>query len=135
MTENISFQIDLTDNYETAIEKVTAALKEEGFGVLTEIDVKTTFKQKIDQDFRPYVILGACNPSLAYKALGNEPLVGMMLPCNVTVEATDSGARVNIVNPRAMLLSFPAFGENQALVEVAEEAYQHLGRVADALSK
>lgn len=135
MTNDISFQIDLTVNYETAIEKVTAALKEEGFGILTEIDVKTTLKKKIDQDFRPYVILGACNPPLAHKALESDPLAGLMLPCNVTVEATDSGSRVNLVNPRVMLLSFPMFAQSQALKDVAEDAHARIERVAKALAK
>ncbi|MDH5506419.1 MAG: DUF302 domain-containing protein [Anaerolineae bacterium] len=132
MTQEISFQIDLKDSYAAAIEKVTAALKEEGFGVLTRIDVDTTLKEKIDVDFRQYVILGACNPPLAHRALSAEPKVGLMLPCNVTVEATDGGARVNILNPDAML-SIEPLNANAAILEVAAEAKAKLARVAAAL--
>ena len=131
----IAFQVVLKENYETSLEKVTEALKAEGFGVLTSIDVKATLKKKLDQDFRQYTILGACNPPLAHKALENEPLVGLMLPCNVTVEETKGGTLVSLVNPKTMLLSSPLFGSNQALVEVATDAYDRFERVHQALSK
>ena len=78
-------RVELPVSYEDAIERTTAALKTEGFGVLTTIDVKQTIKQKLDKDFRRYVILGACNPPLAYKALTNELEIGLLLPCNVIV--------------------------------------------------
>ena len=133
MIEDISFQVHLDDDYETAIIKVTDALREEGFGVLTEIDVKATLKKKINEDFRPYTILGACNPPLAHKALQHEPLVGLMLPCNVTVEETEDGSLVNLLNPKAMLLSHPMMGYNTTLIEVAEDAYARLSRVANKL--
>ena len=131
---DISFKVLLKDTYEIAIEKVTEALKAEGFGVLTEIDVKATLKKKLDADFRKYAILGACNPPLAHKALQTDPIVGMMLPCNVTVEATDEGTLVNLVNPKTMLLSNPVLADNEALVEVANDAYDRLKRVHTALS-
>ena len=130
MIEDISFQVHLKDDYESALEKVTSALKEEGFGVLTEVDVKATLKKKIDADFRHYAILGACNPPLAHKALQTEPLVGLMLPCNVTVEETESGALVNLINPQAMILSHPMLADNPTLKEVADDAYIRLSRVA-----
>jgi uncharacterized protein (DUF302 family) len=133
MMEDISFQVHLKDDYESALKKVTAALKEEGFGVLTEVDVKATLKKKIDADFRPYAILGACNPPLAHKALQNEPLVGLMLPCNVTVEETEDGALVNLINPQAMILSHPMLGDNPTLKEVADDAHARLSRVAASL--
>jgi uncharacterized protein (DUF302 family) len=133
MIEDISFQVHLKDDYESALEKVTAALKEEGFGVLTEVDVKATLKKKINADFRHYAILGACNPPLAHKALQNEPLVGLMLPCNVTVEETESGSLVNLINPQAMILSHPMLSSNPALKEVAEDAHARLSRVAASL--
>lgn len=133
MLEEISFRVHLKDDYDTAIEKVTAALKGEGFGVLTEVDVKDTLKMKLDVDFRRYAILGACNPPLAHKALQNEPLVGLMLPCNVTVEETEGGALVNLINPQAMILSHPMLEGNSALKEIAEDAYARLSRVAESL--
>jgi uncharacterized protein (DUF302 family) len=100
--------------YEAAKEKVTEALKTEGFGVLTEIDVKATMKKKIDVDFRPYSILGACNPKLAHQALSAELPIGLLLPCNVVVTEDDEGnAIVSIVNPKEMfkVVSNPALGD------------------------
>lgn len=132
--DKISFRVQLSDDYPQAVEKVTSALKAEGFGVLTKIDVRATLKEKLDADFRDYVILGACNPPLAHKALQSEPLIGLMLPCNVTVESTPEGALVNLINPREMLLSNPAMAGIEALVEVADDAYLRLERVAKALS-
>jgi uncharacterized protein (DUF302 family) len=133
MIEDISFQVHLDDDYNTAMIKVTDALREEGFGVLTEVDVKATLKKKINEDFRPYAILGACNPPLAHKALQNEPLVGLLLPCNVTVEETEDGVLVNLINPQAMLLSHPKLGDNPTLKEVAEDAHARLSRVVASL--
>ena len=133
MVEEISFTIQMSDPYETALEKVTEALKTEGFGVLTEIDVRATLKKKIDADFRPYAILGACNPPLAHKALQSEPIIGLMLPCNVTVEASGDGTLVNLINPRVMMLSIPLLQDNQALEEVANDAYVRLKKVAEIL--
>ena len=132
MTQPLTFQISLTDPYETAVNKVTAALKDEGFGVLTSIDVKDTLKKKIDADFRRYIILGACNPPLAHQALQSEPLVGLLLPCNVTVEEADYGALVSIINPDAML-SIQPLADNEVVSQVAAEARRRLERVAMAL--
>lgn len=122
-------QTHLNLSYEAAIERVVAALKVEGFGVLTQIDVKDTLKQKLDVDFRRYVILGACNPSLAHRALSTEPAVGLMLPCNVIVYEAEDGTVVSIVDPHAIL----GAGFNPALAPVAEEAAARLRRVAAAL--
>ncbi|MCC6476195.1 DUF302 domain-containing protein [bacterium] len=117
-------------DYESAIARVTELLKEEGFGVLTEIDVKGTMKKKIDLEFRKYVILGACNPHLAARALQAEPQIGLMLPCNVVVqEGDESGSIVSIIDPKAMFL----FIENDALKPVAAEAEEKLKRVYDKL--
>jgi uncharacterized protein (DUF302 family) len=132
MTQPLTFQVSLTDPYDDAVEKVTAALIAEGFGVLTSIDVKATLKEKLDADFRPYIILGACNPPLAQQALLSDPLVGLLLPCNVTVEETADGSLVSIVNPEAMLRVPPLFG-NKQIGEVAAEARTRLERVAAAL--
>jgi uncharacterized protein (DUF302 family) len=132
--EKIGFEIELDQSYEEALDLVTEALKTEGFGVLTEIDVKATLKNKLDADFRPYVILGACNPPLAHKALTAAPDVGMLLPCNVTVESRgDSGATVRILDPKVMV-AFGAFADNPTLTEVAEQAYEKLARVAQAIA-
>lgn len=116
--------------YETAVERITVALKAEGFGVLTTIDVKATMKQKLDVEFKRYVILGACNPPLAYRALTTEAEVGLLLPCNVIVyDAEEGGTVVSIVDPIVMLSA----GLNPALNSVAEEAAARLRRVLAAL--
>jgi uncharacterized protein (DUF302 family) len=91
-------------SFEEARERITAALKEEGFGILTEIDVKQTMKQKLGEDFRKYVILGACNPPIAFQALSADPSVGLLLPCNVVVAEDDAGnAVVAVADPQALL--------------------------------
>jgi uncharacterized protein (DUF302 family) len=115
-----------------AIVQVTEALKVEGFGVLTEIDVQATLKKKIDVDFRPYVILGACNPKLAHRALTAAPEVGLLLPCNVTVSQVDPNTiEVSLVDPIGML----DFVKRPELASVAAEAGERLARVAAALGK
>ena len=115
--------------FDQAVEKVTAALKNEGFGVLTEIDVKATLKKKLDVDFRRYVILGACNPNLAHRALTEEPHIGLLLPCNVVVQESPQGVVVSIADPRLMFTMV----ENPTLASVADEADQRLRRVIAAL--
>lgn len=133
-TENLAYEVVLDAPYEEAVEKVTAALKAEGFGVLTRIDVKETLKEKLDEDFRPYVILGACNPPLAHRALQADPKVGVMLPCNVTVETAEDGTRVMIANPITMMGSGDLAG-NDDLRAVAQEAQAKLARVAESLAE
>lgn len=122
-------QLDLP--YQQAIEKVTAALKEEGFGVLTEIDVKATLKKKLDADFRRYVILGACNPKLAHQALQTELEIGLLLPCNVIVYENEGGdgSTVSIIDPLSML----GVVDNDELDPVADEARTRLQRVVESL--
>ncbi len=134
MTERIKTSLGTTvrmnTDFETALDRVTAALKAEGFGVLTEIDVKDTLKKKLNVDFRPYKILGACNPSLAYKALSVAPEVGLLLPCNVTVAQVDENlVEVSLVDPLTMLgvIAYPD------LKPVADEASARSDRVAAAL--
>lgn len=116
-------------SFEAAREKVTEALAAEGFGVLTEIDVKATLKKKIDVDFRPYVILGACNPKMAHRALEAEPDIGLLLPCNVVVQETDDGVSVAAVDPKAMFQVV----QNPALDQVVPEVEAALRRAIDAL--
>ncbi|SMG23161.1 Uncharacterized conserved protein, DUF302 family [Marivirga sericea] len=114
-------------SFEEAIQKVTEALKEEGFGILTEIDVKETLKEKLDEDFRPYKILGACNPPFAHKALLAEDKIGAMLPCNVIVQQSDDGVEIAAVDPVA---SMQAVG-NKDLVKIAEEIRSKLKSVVE----
>jgi uncharacterized protein (DUF302 family) len=131
MSTEYGFSKKLGMPYELAVEKITAALKEEGFGVLTEIDVKATLKTKLDVDFRRYVILGACNPSLAYKALSTELEIGLMLPCNVIVyDNEDGGSVVSAINPMAAL----GVVDNAALLDVAEQVTQQMLRAVDSLT-
>lgn len=132
MQNNLGTTVLLHTDFETALTRVTAALKAEGFGVLTEIDVKATLKKKLDVDFRPYKILGACNPPLAHRALEAAPQVGLLLPCNVTVAQTsDDAVEVAIVDPVAML----GFVNTPALEPIAEEARAKLARVAATLEE
>jgi uncharacterized protein (DUF302 family) len=127
----LGFQSKLNLPYEAALEKVTEALKAEGFGVLTSINVKETMKKKLDIDFRKYTILGACNPPLAHKALTARPDVGLLLPCNVIIYEEGAGTIVNIIDP----LSMTNFIQDPALETVADEARQRLKRVSEAIQK
>jgi uncharacterized protein (DUF302 family) len=130
MGEKLGFEVYLNDSYESALERVTEELKKEGFGVLTEIDVKATMKKKLDVDFRNYKILGACNPPLAHKALTAVPEAGLLLPCNVTVsEESDGRILVSIIDPNKMMSAF----NSPQLEEVACDAEARLRRVAAAL--
>jgi uncharacterized protein (DUF302 family) len=118
--------------YEQAIERTRAALKEQGFGVLTEIDVKATMKAKLDAEFRPYVIMGACNPPLAHRALSADLGIGLLLPCNVVVyDNLDGTSTVEAMDPQAAL---GLVGDNPAIAEVASEARARLRLAIDALA-
>jgi uncharacterized protein (DUF302 family) len=109
--------------------RVREELEKEGFGVLTEIDVKATLKKKLDVDFRPYKILGACNPPFAHKALEAEDKIGAMLPCNVIVQAKDGQTEVAAVDPVASMQAV----DNEALRPIAEEIRDRLRRVIDRI--
>jgi len=130
MSTELGFQTTLPISQTEAIEKVTAALKVEGFGVLTEIDVKATMKKKLEVDVAPYMILGACNPNLAHRAMQAVPEVGLLLPCNVIVYETGAGqTTISIIDPIAMM----SVVDNPTLAEVANEARARLERVSAAL--
>ncbi|CAN5830540.1 DUF302 domain-containing protein [soil metagenome] len=119
--------------YDVAVKRVRDALAAEGFGVLTQIDVAATLKEKLDIDFRSYTILGACNPALAHQALSSELEIGLLLPCNVVVHAADdeNGSVVSIMDPEAAL----SLADNQAIAPVAADVKLRLQRVLDAVRR
>ena len=124
------FSKTLKTSFDEAIERVTAALKVEGFGVLTEIDVQATFRKKLDADFQPYRILGACHPQSAFKALSAEDKIGTMLPCNVIVQDVGGGKiEVAAIDPIASMSAV----KNETLGGVATEVQGKLRAVIDAL--
>ena len=131
-TTKYAYKTTVNLSYEEAIQKVTDELKKEGFGVLTEIDVKDTLKKKLDVDFRKYKILGACNPPNAYKALQAETDIGLMLPCNVVVYEGESGKTiVAAVDPVASMTAI----ENASLGAVANDVRSKLQRVIEAMEQ
>ncbi len=123
------FSKTLDRPFEQVLADVTEALKERGFGVLTTIDVKETLKKKIDVDFRPYTILGACNPGFAHQALQAEDKIGTMLPCNVVVQQADGGVEVSAVDPAASMLAI----ENDDLAVLATQVRDLLKEMVDSL--
>ena len=128
---SFGLRVKIPLEYDQAIERTTAALKEEGFGVLTTIDVKQTLKQKLDADFRKYTILGACNPALAHRALQSEIEIGLLLPCNVVVY--EAGPSESVVAAMAALPTIGLVGDSPALAAVALEADERLRRVLRSL--
>ncbi len=129
-TTALGLTVRLNTDFETAQARVAEALKAEGFGILTEIDVQATFKKRLDVEFRPYKILGACNPVLAHRALTAAPEAGLLLPCNVTLSQLDAAVEVSIIDPLVML----SVADHADLVPVAEEAQARLRRVVAALA-
>lgn len=133
-TTALGFEAHLDEPFEAALERVTRALKDQGFGILSQIDVKEALKEKLDVDFRDYVILGACNPKLAHQALSARPDVGLLLPCNVTLEAEPTGGViVRIVDPQ-MMLETGGLDAEPAIADVAEQARELLRLAAASLS-
>lgn len=125
------FNVAVKCGFDAAIAKVTEELSKEGFGVLTEIDVKATLKKKLDLDKRPYTILGACNPVLANQALDADPNIGLLLPCNVVVrEEADGSVNVGFMDPAAVL----KLVEQPGVEELAAEVRSRLMRVRDAMA-
>jgi len=125
-------EIHLSGEFDAAIERVTQALASEGFGIITQIDMRETFQKKLDVAFRPYVILGACNPGLAHQAVSAAPEIGLFLPCNVTVEQADDGIVVRIPNAEE-LMKGAGDGAAAALGALAQDANARLARVSVAL--
>ena len=123
------FSKKINTTFDEAIEKVTGALKTEGFGILTEIDVKETLKEKLDVDFRPYKILGACNPPFAHEVLLKEDKIGIMLPCNVIVQQLEDSIEIAVVDPVAAMAAV----DNSQLADTAKEIKNKLKIVIDSL--
>lgn len=130
MASTYGFGVDLHVPYEQAMAAVIEALKAEGFGVLTTIDVQQTLRDKLGAEMEQYTILGACNPPLAHRALTADREIGLLLPCNVVVRGTETGSRVDVVDPQAMM----GIVGNEALDSVATEARERLQRVVEALA-
>ena len=134
MSENRQYSIRrvVALPYEEAVEKTKEALKQQGFGVLSEIDMKAKLKEKLDVDYKRYVILGACNPPLAYKALQADPEIGLLLPCNIIVYETGTDESVvSAVDPNSMTA---IVGDNPVIAEVARDARQRLEKAVAAIS-
>lgn len=131
-TTTMSHDVRLDADHETAIERVTEALAAEGFGVLSRIDIHEKFAEKLDVDFRPFTILGACNPALAHVALGARPELGLLLPCNVVVERDGDATLVRIIDAEQMM-AMGGFADDPEIAPVGKEADVRLRRVAEAL--
>ncbi len=133
MTDSLGFEVELPLAFAAAKDATREALKAEGFGILTEIDLQAAFKDKLGRDFRPYAILGACNPPLAFAAVTADPAIGLLLPCNVTVEARSAThSLVRLADPQAMLSAAPG-GLAPQLRTVADDASRRMDRVLAAL--
>jgi uncharacterized protein (DUF302 family) len=131
-SSNYGMSVEVALGYDEAVEKAREELSKEGFGVLTEIDVKATMKKKLDVEFRPYIILGACNPPLAHQALSAESDIGLLLPCNVIVYASDDPGRcvVAAIDPVAQL----ELSGNRDIGPIAEQVKQRLQRVLEGVA-
>lgn len=129
MQNRYGFGKTVGTGFDDAVAKVTAALQKEGFGILTEIDVAATMKKKLDHDMPPYRILGACNPSLAKQAIGAEPSIGLLMPCNVVVRQDAGGVQVEFMDPGVM----QDMTGNADVGLIAADARARLQRVMDAL--
>jgi uncharacterized protein (DUF302 family) len=131
-TRAYAFGVSVRLPYHDAVERTRAALKQQGFGVLTEIDVKQTLKDKLDVEFRPYIILGACVPPLAHRALTADLGIGLLLPCNVVVY--DNGDETSTVEAMDPVAALGLVGDNAAIAEVARQAQARLRQAIDAIA-
>lgn len=135
MPQNLGFDVELPLTFNDAVDRVKDALKHEGFGILTEIDLRAAFREKLGREFRPYVILGACNPPLAFSAINADPAVGLLLPCNVTVESVgEHRTIVRLTNPEA-LLATGRLAASPELASVARDASERMARVTSTLKQ
>jgi len=131
--DSLGFTAAVDVDFDRAVERTKAALKLEGFGIISEINMQGAFKEKLGRDFRPFVILGACNPSLAFQAMTADPEVGLLLPCNVTVEASSATTSiVRIVDP-VRLLGASSVAAHPDFATIANDAHTRLARVAASL--
>lgn len=133
MPDNLGFEVELPLGFHETSARVRDALKQQGFGILTEIDLQAAFREKLGREFRPYLILGACNPPLAFAAVTAQPAVGLLLPCNATVESLEERrTMVRLTNPAA-LLSASALGSAPEVAAVAKDATDRMSRVLETL--
>lgn len=134
MSTNLGFDVELPAAFDATVTRVKEALKQEGFGILTEIDLRAAFREKLGREFRPFVILGACNPPLAYAAISADPAVGLLLPCNVTVESVgEQRTVVRLTDPVALLGA--AREASPELAGVARDAGERMVRVRNLLQQ
>jgi uncharacterized protein (DUF302 family) len=134
MKKSLVFEIKLSLPYDQAMQAVEDAFKVEGFGFLTHVDVRATFKAKLNEEFRPFSIIGVCKPTLAQRLLTTDPTMGLVLPCKVTVEAADEGKSiVRIINPQNMVVL--EFSDDPEIEQVAGEAEASIRRVVKALER
>jgi uncharacterized protein (DUF302 family) len=135
MSTQLGFTVEVPLSFDAAVARVREALAQEGFGVLTEIDLRAAFQEKLGREFRPYVILGACNPPLAFNAISADPSVGLLLPCNVVVERLAEGRTgVRLTDPEA-LHSSVVLDDAPPLASVARDARERMTRVAESLAQ
>lgn len=132
MNEELVFKVTLPMPYDQAMSAVEDAFKTEGFGILTHIDVQATFKEKLNEEFRPFSIIGVCNPSLSHRLLTAEPRIGLLLPCKVTVEAAEDGhSIVRVINPQNLVVM--GIGDDPEIAQVADEAEARIRRAVQTL--
>lgn len=129
----LGFEVSLPEAFDAAVDRVIAALAEQGFGVISRIDMDKAFREKLGVEFRRYTILGACNPGLAHKAVTAKPEVGLLLPCNVTVEEAGTGSVVRIIDAGVMM-NTGGLGETPEIAELAADASARLNKVVAVLT-